>query len=385
MKNKIIILGMFVAAMLTANFTACAPDYETNFEEKKLVVPNRDLTPIAFTIEGGQKEIRVETNVSLDSWQAFSNADWCKVTRSEGKVAISVGKSEMYVTRNARITIKYGHQEYTIPVTQNSITSTLLIEGKQEGYVKQAGVNGGELVVTATSNLKIDYITVPDVSSDWLSFISVTDVAGTDAKTLKFSLKPSYNTEERSAIILVQSSQNPALIATFTVTQAKRVAMPIPLTVAMLSANATQSGDGGGLPALIDNDKNTYYHTLWSAVSPGGKPHYVQFNLNTAIQLFKIEYVSRNSGDGGGDVKRAGIWVSTTGGDTDAEWTKAGTMTFPLPTARGLRTSSNEMINFGQSYKYIRFVPEARRSADPLVSTGKVGWWNMADIYLYTF
>ena len=60
-----------------------------------------------------------------------------------------------------------------------------------------------------------------------------------------------------------------------------------------------------------------------------------------------------------------------------------GKETYTLPGSRGQHVEPNENIKAGKPYKYIRFIPEARRDADPIDPSGGNGWWNMAGIYLY--
>ena len=384
-KNKILIFGLIGLLFGLLGVTSCSPDYETKFDVKTLEIANRDLAPIAFQIDGGRKDIKVTTNLAVENWTATSNADWCKVEKSADKVVVSANRNDMYVTRVARINIAYGHQAYSIDVTQAGVEPVLLVEGKRIGFVKGTASGGGELLVTVSSNLILDYISTPDTSA-WVKFVSVSDTPDPLKKTLKFNVEPSYASTPRYSTIIIQSSQNFDYAASFIIRQDKKEwgePIPVTLTVGMLSANATQSGDGQGLPGLIDDNKNTFYHTLWSNPSPGGKPHYVQINLNEPLRYLKFEYTSRNGSNGAGDVTRAGIWVSNTGGDND--WVKAATITFKLPTGRGVRTSANEIANLNGEYKYIRFIPEARKDADPINPSGTNGWWNMADMYLYTF
>lgn len=153
----------------------------------------------------------------------------------------------------------------------------------------------------------------------------------------------------------------------------------IPLTLDMLSANATQPGEGS-LAELIDGKINTYYHTLWSGASPNRQLHYLQIDMSELpLQSLRVEYDGRLDSNGAGDVKRAGIW----GSDNNQTWTLMGTQTYVLPNGRGQHVEPNENIKADKPYKYIRFTPEARRNADPIDPSGANGWWNMADIYLY--
>lgn len=157
------------------------------------------------------------------------------------------------------------------------------------------------------------------------------------------------------------------------------IKVPVSLSVDMFSANATEPTEGS-LAALIDGDINTYYHTMWSATSPSGQPHYLQINMSELpLKTLRFEYDSRNNGTGAGDVKRVGIWGSNNGNT----WTLMGKETYTLPGGRGQHAEPDENVKADKSYKYIRFTPEARRDADPIDPSGGNGWWNMAGIYLY--
>ena len=152
------------------------------------------------------------------------------------------------------------------------------------------------------------------------------------------------------------------------------------LTVDMLSANATQDGDGGGLPALIDGKGGTYYHSRWQdpVVS---EAHYVQIKLNKPLQGLRFEYDARQTGiNNGGDVTIATIYGSTNG----EYFESMGTEEFNLPTSNGGHATAKNNVNGKQAYNYIRFTPTARRNQATLDYTNaNKAWWNMAEMYLY--
>lgn len=386
MKNKLLYFGIGLLLGLTL-IISCAPDYQTDFEVKTLEIANRNLAIINFAIEGGQKEIKVETNVPFEMWKASSNADWCNVKKHQDKVIVSANQNDMYITRQALVTIAYGHQAYNINVSQTGLQASILIEGETSGIIKNVAVSGGEISVTVESNVVIDHISIPDTTA-WVNLLEPINENGTQ-KTLRFLIDPSYSNTVRYSTITIQSSQNFSKIASFIIKQDKKVwgePIAVPLTLDMLSANATQVGDGQGLPGLIDNNVNTFYHTLWSKVSPGGKFHYVQIKLNEPLRFIRFDYNSRNGSNGDGDVSRAGIWVSETGGIDDSEWSKAATITYNMGlNTRGALFIGENVANLGKAYRYIRFIPEARRNADPIDPSGTKGWWNMADMFLYRF
>ena len=152
------------------------------------------------------------------------------------------------------------------------------------------------------------------------------------------------------------------------------------LTVDMLSANATQDGDGGGLPALIDGKGGTYYHSRWQdpVVS---EAHYVQIKLNKPLQGLRFEYDARQTGiNNGGDVPIATIYGSTNG----EYFESMGTEEFNLPTSNGGHATAKNNVNGKQAYNYIRFTPTGRRNQATLDYTNaNKAWWNMAEMYLY--
>lgn len=152
------------------------------------------------------------------------------------------------------------------------------------------------------------------------------------------------------------------------------------LTVDMLSANATQDGDGGGLPALIDGKGETYYHSRWQdpVVS---EAHYVQIKLNKPLQGLRFEYDARQTGiNNGGDVTIATIYGSTNG----EYFESMGTEEFNLPTSNGGHATAKNNVNGKQVYNYIRFTPTGRRNQATLDYTNaNKAWWNMAEMYLY--
>ena len=152
------------------------------------------------------------------------------------------------------------------------------------------------------------------------------------------------------------------------------------LTVDMLSANATQDGDGGGLPALIDGKGGTYYHSRWQdpVVS---EAHYVQIKLNKPLQGLRFEYDARQTGiNNGGDVTIATIYGSTNG----EYFESMGTEEFNLPTSNGGHATAKNNVNGKQAYNYIRFTPTGRRNQATLDYTNaNKAWWNMAEMYLY--
>ena len=128
MKNNILIFALVGALIWMFSVTSCAPDYQTEFNVESLVIPDKGLSPIFFSIGGGEKAIDVVTNVPLANWTASSNSDWCIVKKQDGKVTVTAGNNDLFLTRIARVTIAYGHQTYSINVTQSGNEPQLLFE-----------------------------------------------------------------------------------------------------------------------------------------------------------------------------------------------------------------------------------------------------------------
>lgn len=121
----------------------------------------------------------------------------------------------------------------------------------------------------------------------------------------------------------------------------------IPLTTSMISANRTQSGDGGGIPALIDNDPATFYHSQYWP-NYGTEVHYIQMRLNTAAKKMAFSYQNRNNANG----KPQDIKISVSNNGTT--WTELARVNSGLPTAAGSLYHS-EAFESATPFTYVRF------------------------------
>lgn len=596
MKKNIFIITLIGLIGIAGGFFSCSPDYETDFHVSSLVVSHKNQGLILLPLEGGNKEIPVQTNIPLDKWTATSNAPWCEVSKAEGLVTVNAGENNNYKERKALVTIAYGHQKYDIQVRQFGKELTLeIVENENFKMVKNIMTTTVEptaetLEIPLRTNLVVDHVLIPD-TCNWVHYTPSGRGESDNSEIVYLTLNLDQNTEleERYCMLILQSSlnynvtkellikqdkrgfivvpiegktefevedagdivrvpfgrnggddsytvtvaedalewiqirpktrgiSNDELVlivqpneveeprtgkvtiksnneeeeSSFVVTINQKAFVPVPpnnvvnlmaipgegfiklswdkpekanyskvvityldtprrmnvrqeltdknvttckldstfafageyeftvktygptgletaspltvksrslewsekkevtLTESMITANATQTNDGGGIPALVDRKVNTYYHSFWGPTSPGKKPHYLQFNFSQPIyKKFTIEYVGRHNGDGGGDIKRTDILVSDTGGDNDSEWHKIGEITYTLPSGRGQPGTANGYVTADKNYNYVRFLPTARRSKDPLNGpdpstwTGKE-WWNMAEIYIY--
>lgn len=591
MKIRISILSAIAAIGISTACVSCGPNYETDFDKSTLIVPHKSQAMIVFEIGGGEKEIAVETNVPLEKWTAESNAAWCEVAKSDAKVTVKAGAYDGYRTRQAQVSVYYGHQKYNITVLQMGKSGNLDIAEekgifeRKKGTIAMISATASELDVPLVTNLDVDHVQVPDTctwvhydasqpmekdangyihlklgvdnnktskdryctlilqssmnfdiikelliiqakngfvvtpvygdtpidvedagehlripfkhdftdrtftveiesaAQTWIKQVGGSNVVSGD--NLELSVEPNEVQLPRSGTVKLTSTNNPAASFTVTIRQKAFVPVPpvnvenlqatsgngsitltwsipekvnytkivatcynptlnktvtkeiinknatsvvftptyafageyqftvktygitgletltpqtvkavsgpwkenveIPLTVEMITANATQVNDGGGIPALVDRNRNTYYHSLWESLSPGRKPHYLQIELDDpSAKEFYFEYDGRISGNPAGDVKRAKIYGSQVGVDNDAAWTELGEITFNLPESAGGHGTSKAHIKTNERYRYLRFVPTARRNLDPLnaANTGDA-WWNMGELYYY--
>ena len=224
MKKNILIIGLASIFGIASGLISCSPDYETEFKVETLVVPDKSQAPITFPLLGGEHEIEVQTNVPLDRWSAQSNAEWCKVVQHEGKVVVSASANNIYKQRRAEITVAYGHQSYSITVSQFGKEPAILIGDKlqQEGYVEIIDAERETLTIPVATNLNLDNIIIPD-TCNWIRLAE--QPATFDAKTraaedvnkqeLKFTLDKSTETDVRYCTIILQSSQNYSYTASF--------------------------------------------------------------------------------------------------------------------------------------------------------------------------
>lgn len=152
----------------------------------------------------------------------------------------------------------------------------------------------------------------------------------------------------------------------------------IDLKESQITANA-QSPTNGLISNLLDKDVKTYFST--NVASSDGKPHRLDIALeNPTDEIFGFEYDSRNDGNGNGDVKK----VSIEGSNDGKTFTHVGDLTFATPNKRGTRFTASNDIKSSKSYRYLRFVPTAKRSSSKLNNGSAANYWDMANLYYYT-
>lgn len=216
-----------MSAVCVAFLAACSADYETDFTRWSLEVSHQDQATIVFEKEGGSKDIPVTTNLKDDEWTATSNADWCKVTKSGNTVTVSGDAYNGYRTRNAVVTIAYGHQSYEINVQQLGLEGNLTLpeEGgfynRRQNTYAYVSFDQENLNVPAVTNMDIDHVIVPD-TVDWVTFDESQDIKqdANGRTNIKLGLKQNRTNDRRYCTVLLQSSENWDLTKSFVIIQA---------------------------------------------------------------------------------------------------------------------------------------------------------------------
>lgn len=335
MRKNIILFGLIGVVVSLLGVISCGPDYETEFEVKSLVVPDKSLAPVSFPLEGGEAVVEVETNVALTGWSASSNATWLSVDKKEGKVTMSAGSNNTYAPRIARVTIEYGHQAYYINVSQTGKTPLLLVDGVREGIVKSVSAAETTISVRVKSNIVLDHILIPD-TVDFVHIEAVIDVEGSeDEKTVTFKIDPNFDRSARYSSVTFQSSDNYSHTASFLIAQAGMVFVEIPLTEDMLSTNAQEPREGP-IRNILDGDPGSFFHSIWS--SSISEAHYMQVTLHEPIEGCIFWYQNRNSA--GGEPTDVLIQVSSDG----EQWRDLTHITSGLPTGASSQYESAYLV-----------------------------------------
>lgn len=143
-------------------------------------------------------------------------------------------------------------------------------------------------------------------------------------------------------------------------------------SVAQLSSNAAEpTGGEGKLEALVDLDNKTYFHTNWSSPATVEGAHFLQADLQYAVDGVKLDFVRRLRPQGKEDnyPKVADIQVTN---DPEGDWVSVGDfefdytedVTYAKGTIGGMQADSlctahagHGTVEFPEAYRYIRVIP----------------------------
>ncbi|MDO5035393.1 MAG: discoidin domain-containing protein [Porphyromonas sp.] len=379
-----ILIALLTVAILSIT-SGCTPDYDTEFEEKRFEVVYKDRGIILMTPKGGEKVIRIETNLPMGEWSATTKSEWITLTPSESQVLVQIPPYNDFGVRKGTITIEYGHSVFNIPVEQSSAHKMVMeVKGLTEGqeFVETFPADGGELKVQVKSNVPITDVVVPD-SCAWLVLQKLENISK-DVIECTFDVQPSDHVRARFATAYLYSSADITAEASFSIMQKKRDYVLVPLDASMLATNA-QDPTEGPIEHICDGNEYTYFHTTWqwNENTYYTRPHNITITLGEPITNVKFEYCSRHNGNGDGDITKAEVYYKET---DDSDWILASTITFQLPSGRRSWTIQNEnAVKFENPIKHLKLVPLARRNHSNIAAAGPGGaWFNMAELRLYT-
>ena len=150
----------------------------------------------------------------------------------------------------------------------------------------------------------------------------------------------------------------------------------IPLSLAMLSSNATVEGDGTGLTGLFDGlGSGKHYHSNYSgSVVDPIYGHYIDFHLSTPITYVMFDYFTRFE-NGNGAPTEIVLYTKT----DDTEWTKLTTVTQGLPKGGNMEYQSN-IYESDNPFTYLRFSVTKSVAGD--VTSGS-SYFNLGELSLY--
>lgn len=129
----------------------------------------------------------------------------------------------------------------------------------------------------------------------------------------------------------------------------------VTLTESMLSSPYTAGYDGGGIPALVDGDEETFWHSCWGGDEIAGDPvygSYIDIELPSPLNVVKFSYsVRHNNNNAYPTVIRIGV---SNDGETWEMIGEANGLNYEIPTA-GKAWGILPTFYSPDAFKYIRF------------------------------
>lgn len=216
MKKKLFDLNIVYIILGVISFTSCEKDVES---KRQFSISEENMSTIFFDATGGEKKINIDTNVDKNEWSANSNTDWCHVEQQSDGITVTAGSNELYVSRTARITIRYGSATFDISVSQKGLEPQLLIEGKRDGTTKTIEGEGGIVSITVTSNMIVDSVYIPPWIY-WIHLETITEKTGDGTEyILTFKVDANVHSTIRNATLTLRSKQNVYYTSSFIIKQ----------------------------------------------------------------------------------------------------------------------------------------------------------------------
>ncbi len=118
-----------------------------------------------------------------------------------------------------------------------------------------------------------------------------------------------------------------------------------------LSSNAVEPTEGS-LAALIDNDRSTFFHTIWTETNTTGAWHYLQVDLRASYKQIVLKYTKRQDNNSGTPVKLH-VYATNTP-DAAGGWEDLGTQTCTYGYESG--QTGILPLSLGNGYRYVRLI-----------------------------
>ena len=124
-----------------------------------------------------------------------------------------------------------------------------------------------------------------------------------------------------------------------------------------LSTNAQETTEGD-ISNLVDGNKDTYFHSTWSAANTDSSYAYLQIDLKSAYQNLLLDYTKRyNFTANNGFPTQIHVFGTNTPNEEDS-WTDCG-YTTTLQYTEDNNQSGKAIIKLGGNYQYVRLQVEA--------------------------
>lgn len=378
-----------IGIMSDASLTAYNASEGVNYKALPASCYSFDSSPLQF----GAADLYKTVNVSLITDQIEQNT---------GTDATYVIPFELYNgTDSINVEKRYA---FIIPQVQ-----TLTVGFESSGFISTDDITGDQGTVTITQSILMPIVSQWDldcqvvVDQEVLNAynaennknlelvdenaytLSVTPfVPGSDAAVVTITLDKSKLSWGQQALPLrISGTSNPNFPAeeakstciigvNYTVPRSELT--QIPLSLDMLSSNATVNGDGTGLAGLFDGrGSGLHWHSNYSgSVIDAVYGHYIDFKLPQAINHFAYNFWTRFE-NANGAPKRTIIYV----GNDGSTWKAIGEVANALTT--GNEEFDSNVFSSGESFTYVRFSVVESNAGN--VCTGQ--YWNCGEMQIF--
>lgn len=378
-----------IGIMSDASLTAYNASEGVNYKALPASCYSFDSSPLQF----GAADLYKTVNVSLITDQIEQNT---------GTDATYVIPFELYNgTDSINVEKRYA---FIIPQVQ-----TLTVGFESSGFISTDDITGDQGTVTITQSILMPIVSQWDldcqvvVDPELLNAynaennknlelvdenaytLSVTPfVPGSDAAVVTITLDKSKLSWGQQALPLrISGTSNPNFPAeeakstciigvNYTVPRSELT--QIPLSLDMLSSNATVNGDGTGLAGLFDGrGSGLHWHSNYSSsVIDAVYGHYIDFKLPQAINHFAYNFWTRFE-NANGAPKRTIIYV----GNDGSTWKAIGEVANALTT--GNEEFDSNVFSSGESFTYVRFSVVESNAGN--VCTGQ--YWNCGEMQIF--